>query len=431
MRIHKTLNGSRSTRPFLVLVMCALGCAVPAMGAALEAGDRIAICGDSITEQRLYTVYMEDYLLMCQPVPIASAQQFGWSGEALPGLLRRVGTDVLPFRPTVATTLYGMNDGGYKPTNPDTVSAFQRNTTAAIRALRAGGARLVLVGSPGAVDTDTFRGFFAAGCSSEAYNQTLLDLGQAAKSAAQAEGAVWVDVHSVMMDAMARAKARYGHEYALAADGVHPSPNGQLLMAYAFLRAMGCTGDIGTITVDAKTGIASATQGHRILAASPSRIEVESTRYPFCFTDDPASPVSTRSILGCVPFNEDLNRLRLVVTNAPARMSVTWGDESKVFSADELARGVSLSGEFLRNPFTDAFARVDAAVAAQQGYETPAVKSMLDGLASWRKFFPEMEPRYDEMQAEVVRKDLLLYEESRAAVRPVRHVIELRPASAP
>jgi len=42
--------------------------AAPAQNMArLQQGDFVAICGDSITEERIYSVYIQDYLLMCQP----------------------------------------------------------------------------------------------------------------------------------------------------------------------------------------------------------------------------------------------------------------------------------------------------------------------------------------------------------------------------
>ena len=56
---------------------------------------------------------MEDYLLMCQPTEGQKIVQFGWSGEQAPGFLARLDTDVYPFKPTVMTTCYGMNDGHY------------------------------------------------------------------------------------------------------------------------------------------------------------------------------------------------------------------------------------------------------------------------------------------------------------------------------
>ena len=79
-------------------------------GLALKTGDRLAICGDSITEQKMYSRLMEDYLTMCVPQLKVTVRQYGWSGEKVPGFLARMTNDCLRFHPTVATTCYGMND---------------------------------------------------------------------------------------------------------------------------------------------------------------------------------------------------------------------------------------------------------------------------------------------------------------------------------
>src|SRR3954449_10722492 len=84
----------------------------------LQKGDFVAVCGDSITEQKLYSVFIEDYLLMCKPAAELQAVQFGWGGEVAPGFLSRMGSDTLVFHPTIATTFYGMNDGGYAALTP-------------------------------------------------------------------------------------------------------------------------------------------------------------------------------------------------------------------------------------------------------------------------------------------------------------------------
>src|SRR5438552_18817579 len=83
-----------------------------AADSVLKPGDSVALCGDSITEQKLYSVFIEDYLLMCQPVSNPETMQFGWSGEKADGFLARMENDVLRFKPRIATTCYGMNDGG-------------------------------------------------------------------------------------------------------------------------------------------------------------------------------------------------------------------------------------------------------------------------------------------------------------------------------
>jgi len=47
-------------------------------------GDRLAICGDSITEQKQYSRIMEDYLTMCVPELGVSVRQFGWVARKRP-----------------------------------------------------------------------------------------------------------------------------------------------------------------------------------------------------------------------------------------------------------------------------------------------------------------------------------------------------------
>ena len=54
----------------------------------LKAGDTVLIVGDSITEQKMYSELIEDYLLMCKPVENLRVSQVGWSGERAPGGLR-------------------------------------------------------------------------------------------------------------------------------------------------------------------------------------------------------------------------------------------------------------------------------------------------------------------------------------------------------
>ena len=78
----------------------------PALRAAepvLKPGDRVAIIGDSITEQKLYSKYMECYLLACSGVPDVKVMQFGWSGERADGFANRAENDLAVFKPTVAT----------------------------------------------------------------------------------------------------------------------------------------------------------------------------------------------------------------------------------------------------------------------------------------------------------------------------------------
>src|SRR5438128_1425231 len=119
-------------------------------GLVLKQNDRLAICGDSITEQKMYSRIMEDYLTVCVPGLNISVRQYGWSGERAPGFLARMTNDCLRFKPTIATTCYGMNDHEYRAYQDRIGQTYQEKSTAIVESFKAHGAR-VIQGSPGCV----------------------------------------------------------------------------------------------------------------------------------------------------------------------------------------------------------------------------------------------------------------------------------------
>ena len=54
-------------RRLCAVVLCVLALVSISRAEGLKEGDRVAIIGDSITEQKRYSVFIEDYLLMCKP----------------------------------------------------------------------------------------------------------------------------------------------------------------------------------------------------------------------------------------------------------------------------------------------------------------------------------------------------------------------------
>ena len=77
----------------------------------LQANDRIVFLGDSITEQQLYTNYVETYLATRFPERKLTFFSTGWGGDTSPGGARRLERNVLALQPTVVTICDGMNDG--------------------------------------------------------------------------------------------------------------------------------------------------------------------------------------------------------------------------------------------------------------------------------------------------------------------------------
>src|SRR5690606_30293865 len=100
---------------------------------------------------------LESYLAMCLGPDGPNAAKFGWSGETAWGFEDRLVNDVLPFRPTVVTTCYGMNDAHYSIDLSARRTKFAEAQRGIIRRFKDAGVRWIVVGSPGVVDTATYR----------------------------------------------------------------------------------------------------------------------------------------------------------------------------------------------------------------------------------------------------------------------------------
>ncbi len=388
-------------------------------GLYLKTGDRLAICGDSITEQKRYSLIMETYLTVCVPELKITARQYGWSGETAEGFLKRMTNDCLRFKPTVATTCYGMNDYKYRPYDEANGQWYREKYTAVARSFKDAGARVIL-GSPGCVGKVAGWVKSASGTVDE-HNQSLCKLRNIDVEIALNEQTRFADLFWPMLTASFEAKKKYGPEYEVAGkDGVHPGWAGQLIMAYAYLKAMGLDGEIGTFTVDLKKEQAKASEGHKINEFKNGTLSITSTKYPFCAAGELDQDGSIRSGMALVPFNQDLNRLMLVVKKGTAgKYKITWGSETRNYSAEQLAKGVNLADDFAVNPFSEAFKKVEASVLAKQVYETTQIKKIFHG--------PEGKADMEATVKKTEEERAPLSTAIQAAFVPVIHTVRIEP----
>ena len=394
-------------------------------GLILKKGQRVAVIGDSITEQKQYSKFIELYLTACRPDLDLHVLQFGWGGETAGGFVNRMENDLIPYKPDVATTCYGMNDGGYKAYEEGTGKGYTANMVKIIERVKKEGATVV-VGTPGAVDTKYFRG---GGEAPTVYNATLKKLGELDQELATKYGMPFADVHAPMIAAMEKGKAALGPDYDVCGrDGVHPNANGHLIMAYAFIKGMGFDGNLATFTVD-MNGKAEASEGHTITSSEKGKVEIESTRYPFCFFGDEKSPGGNRSILPFLPFNDDLNRFTLVVKNLDwDKAKVTWGAGSKTFTKAELAKGINLAAEFIDNPFSEPFKKVGDAISGKENYETDMIKGIITNFPRMKHCIEgdkEVEAIIETLRTKLMGRYEKLQSDTKALVVPVKHTLTI------
>jgi len=393
----------------------------------LKAGDVIAVCGDSNTQMRRYSRFLEDYLLMCDPVPDLRTIQFGSNGAIASVLGQRIGAIAL-FHPTAATMFYGVNDSGYSPLDDNRINGFRHNLNYSIDALKGIGVQNVIVASPIFVD------WLAKPSQTDMLNGDLAVYNGIAGDVAQQRGLEFAQVYMDMKAMVGKVKAAAGPGAKTPWFDIHPEQGPCLAITHALLKAMGFDGNIATIDFDIATGQAKASNGHKVLSVKDDAVAIESTRYPFCFKGDPDKlGPDTASILKYLPFNEDLNRFMLVVRGVKStRAKVIWGDQSRVVSSADLEKGVNLAALFVPdNPFSEQFYKVDAAVIEQQNIESTLTWQFLANLARYEQILPGHEALFDQITQAGLAECGRYAKAAAALVIPVRHTIVIEPIVGP
>jgi len=201
-------------------------------GLMLRSGDRVVFYGDSITQQRLYTRYVQQYIYVRYPELDIEFFNAGWGGDTAKGANARLERDVLELDPTVVTLCFGMNDGRYRSTDPAILKGFEAEMEGLVARLALANVR-VLVLSPGCVDSDR-----RPNLAKSKYNDALAELGRAAERVAKKHGCRYVDLRTPMLRVQTELK-RANAEFTMIPDSVHPAPPGHLVMAHEILKGMG------------------------------------------------------------------------------------------------------------------------------------------------------------------------------------------------
>src|SRR5579863_8968365 len=97
----------------------------------LRDGDTVVFYGDSITHQRLYTVFTEAFVVTRFPHLRVRFVHSGYSGDRVSGgfggtIDDRLKRDVFAYSPTVVTVMLGMNDGEYRAYTPEIFDKFAK-----------------------------------------------------------------------------------------------------------------------------------------------------------------------------------------------------------------------------------------------------------------------------------------------------------------
>ena len=315
-------------------------------GFYLKDGDRVVFYGDSITDQRLYTVFVETYAITRFPKMSLTFVHSGWGGDRVTGggggpIDTRLHRDVFAYKPTVMTIMLGMNDGSYTNFQEKIFNTYTKGYEHIVASVKQNvpGIRLTLI-QPSPFDDVTQPPRFEGG-----YNQVLVRYGEFVKDLAGRNGATVADLNGPVVAALEKAKSINAERAKqIIADRVHPGPAGQLLMANALLKAWNAPAIVTDVEIDAKDNKVVRSDGAKISGLKVGQTiswKQEDASLPMPLsTTDPVMALALKSS----DVVESLDQQLLKVTGlSPGSYTLNIDGESiGKFSAEDLAKGVNL-----------------------------------------------------------------------------------------
>ena len=323
-------------------------------------GEVVALVGDSITHGGHYHSYIWLYYMTRFPGMPVTLVNCGVGGDEARHMLERWDWDVVRREPTYVTLTFGMNDTGYwgvyDKENADSLSAAKvRASLAAFEGLRhkldslPAGTPVVMIGGSPYDETSRFNDNILPG-----KNAAIRQLIAAQEQAAGERGWGFVDFNAPMVEIAGKAQAADSSYSFCPQDRVHPDKDGQMVMAYLFLKAQGLAGKkVADIDVDASTRRVRLSENCQVTAVRKQAGGIsfdylaQSLPYPCDSISEHGwgNIHSQRDAMKLIPFEEEFNQERLRVRHLPAGQYrlVIDGEPVATFSAKELDKGINMA----------------------------------------------------------------------------------------
>ncbi len=324
-------------------------------------GDRIVVMGDSITEQHLYSNYLEMWTVSRFPKWKLTFRNVGIGGDRSTGGNSRFKRDVLAHDATALTVDFGMNDGGYQPFNPKLLAAYMKGLQGIADQAKAAKIRVAWV-TPQPVEHNP-------GNKAESYNDTLEKFSDGVKDIALKNDGLFVDQFHPYGAVVKKARDAGEKGRITGGDAVHPGPPGQALMAASILKGMNfprLVSDVDFVAITARAFVDGKNCKLKMKGFPDGgrAFERHDEALPFF-------PPEAKSILKWAPLLEEMNYYGLRVRGLNKGQYEIRMNGKKVAekSAEQLEAGVNLAAEVLAaGPITDQVNKVWKTVQDKNRY---------------------------------------------------------------
>ena len=343
-------------------------------------GDRVVMIGDSITEQHLYSNYVEMWTVTRFPKWKITFRNVGIGGDRSVGGNSRFARDVLLHKPTAMTVDFGMNDGSYREFSDQTFKPYMDGLQGMADQATAANIRTAWV-TPQPLDNDEQGKTALTG-----YNQTLEKFSEGVRAISEKNSGKFVDQFHPYLQVLDAARSKADkYNRITAGDAVHPGPPGQALMAASILKGMNFPSLVAAVEIDAKQNKVVSQEN-----CSVEGLQATATSVKFKKLDKalPFFPEDASSILPWTPILDELNDYKIQVTGlAPGKYKVRIDSvDVAELSAESLGAGVDIAAEVLQSgPIAEQAKRVKEAVENKNRYHHDQIFRgiVLTGVPEW------------------------------------------------
>lgn len=323
-----------------------------------EEGERVVFVGNSITHGGHYHSFIWLYYMTRFPDKPITIMNAGIGGESAWDMKDRLDYDVFNRKPTYVTLTFGMNDTGYDIYMKDNAKELSEQRIAKSlesyreieeRLLAKNKIKKVLIGGSPYDETSKFNNFILRN-----KNNAILKIIDAQRTSAKKNGWGFVDFNQPMREISRKEQEADSTFTFCRIDRIHPDNDGQMVMAYLFLKAQGLAGDeVSSVSIDAYHSSVITHKNCKIskLKKNGADLTFDYLAYALPYPLDSISRSgwgnkrSQRDAMQLVPFMEEFNQERFQVTNLEKGMYRLTIDNQFIdnLSSEKLANGVNLA----------------------------------------------------------------------------------------
>ncbi|TSJ43585.1 SGNH/GDSL hydrolase family protein [Mucilaginibacter corticis] len=321
-------------------------------------GDRVVFTGNSITDGGHYHSYIWLYYLTHYPNMRFRVFNAGIGGDVAQQIYDRLDSDIFVHKPTLVTLTFGMNDTGYQNLPKDkadsTYKALIAKSLASFKLIedklkQHPEADKVMIASSPYDETSTIKA-----TPFKDKNAAIMKIAQQQQLVATQNKWSYLDFNTPMLQINAREQQRDPMFTLQGSDRIHPSNDGQMVMAYVFLKAQGLANNkVAKVVINPAAKKAETAENCVVtqVNVTPSSIKfnylAKSLPYP---TDTIPSgwgspQKSQRQALPLIPFTDEFNQEILQVKGLQSAQYQLKIDDKPIgtFAAADLEKGLNLA----------------------------------------------------------------------------------------